>query len=112
MKDLKGVKAKLRELLGGEIILNTDEYTIYEGIAEKIEWIKEHRVVNHSRGEWASGEAHVNGCENRKGFLRTYLSKHRRVSKEYLQGYLDFLSLLMNERGRWFALLISDYLKA
>jgi hypothetical protein len=34
------------------------------------------------------------------------------VSKEYLQGYLDFLSLLLNERGRWFALLISDYLKA
>jgi len=25
---------------------------------------------------------------------------------------LDFLSLLLNERGRWFALLISDYLKA
>jgi hypothetical protein len=51
MKDLNGVKAKLRELLGGEVILNTDEYTIYEGITEKIEWIKEHRVVNHSRGE-------------------------------------------------------------
>jgi hypothetical protein len=31
MKDLKGVKAKLRELFGGEIILNTDEYTIYSG---------------------------------------------------------------------------------
>jgi hypothetical protein len=37
MKDLKGLKARLRELLGGEVILNTDEYTIYEGIAEKIE---------------------------------------------------------------------------
>jgi hypothetical protein len=50
------------------------------------------------------------------GSLRTYLRKHRGVSKEYLQGYLDFLSLLLNEilneRGRWFALLISDYLKA
>jgi hypothetical protein len=112
MKDLKGVKAKLRELLGGEVILNTDEYTIYEGITEKIEEIKEHRVVNHSRGEWSRGEEHVNGCENRNGFLRTYLRKHRGVSKEYLQGYLDFLSLLLNERGRWFALLISDYLKA
>jgi transposase-like protein len=112
MKDLKGVKAKLRELLGGEVILNTDEYTIYEGITEKIEWIKEHRVVNHSRGEWSRGEAHVNGCENRNGFLRTYLRKHRGVSKEYLQCYLDFLSLLLNEKSRWFALLISDYLKA
>ena len=62
--------------------------------------------------EWARGEAHVNGCENRNGFLRTHLRKHRGVSKEYLQGYLDFLGLLLNEIGRWFALLISDYLKA
>jgi len=42
----------------------------------------------------------VNGCENRNGFLRTFLRKHRGVSKTYLQGYLDFLSLLLNERGR------------
>jgi hypothetical protein len=78
MKDLKGVKAKLRELLGGEVILNTDEYTIYEGIAEKIEWIKEHRVVNHSRGEWSRGEAHVNGCENRNGFFEDIFKEAQR----------------------------------
>jgi len=39
------------------------------------------------------------------------LRKHRGVSKTYLQGYLDFLSLLLNERGRWFALFSSDYLR-
>jgi hypothetical protein len=38
--------------------------------------VKEHRVVNHRQGEWARGEAHVNGCENRNGFLRTFLRKH------------------------------------
>ena len=71
-------------------MLNTDEYTIYQGIAEEVEGVKEHRVVNHNLGEWAKGEAHVNGCENYNGFLQTFLRKHRSVSKTYLQGYLDF----------------------
>jgi len=56
--------------------------------------------LSDSQGEWARGEAHVNGCENRNGFLRSFLRKHRGVSKMYLQGYLEFLSLLLNERGR------------
>jgi len=104
------------EFKGGEgeaegMDLNTDEYTIYQGIAEEIEGVKEHWVVHHSQGEWAKGEVHVNGCENRNGFLRTFLRKHHSVSKMYLQGYLDFLSLLLNERGRWFALLFSNYLR-
>jgi hypothetical protein len=111
MENLKGVKVKLKEWIGGEVVLNTDEYTIYQGIAEEIEGVKGHWVVNHSQGEWARGEAHVNGCENRNGFLRTFLRKHRGVSKTYLQGYLDFLSLLLNERRRWFALFSSDYLR-
>ena len=110
MKDLKGMKVKLKELIGGEVIINTDEYTIYEGIAE-IEEVKEHRVVNHGEKEWARGEAHVNGSENRNGFLRAYLRRYRGVSKKYLQGYLDFLSLMLNEKGGWFVLLLSDNLR-
>jgi hypothetical protein len=106
MENLKWVKVKLKEWIGGEVVLNTDEYTIYQGIAEEIKGVKGHWVVTHGQGE-----AHVNGCENRNGFLRTFLRKHRGVSKTYLQGYLDFLSLLLNERGRWFALFSSDYLR-
>jgi hypothetical protein len=44
------------EAEGGEVMLNTDEYVIYQGIAEEIEEVKEHRVVNHHLGEWARGE--------------------------------------------------------
>lgn len=111
MKDLKGIKVKLKELISGEVIINTDEYTIYEGIAGEIEEVKEHRVVNHEEREWARGKTHVNGCENRNGFLRAYLRRYRGVSKKYLQGYLDFLSLILNEKGGWFALLLSDNLR-
>ena len=108
MKDLQGMKVKLKELIGGEVIINTDEYVIYEGIAE-VEGVKEHWVVNHKEKEWARGEAH--GSENRNGFLRAYLRRYRGVAKKYLQGYLDFLSLILNERGEWFALLFSDDLR-
>jgi hypothetical protein len=111
MKNLRGVKRKLKEWIRGEVVWNTDEYGIYRGIAEEIEKVKEHRVVSHRQGEWARGEAHVNGCENRNGFLRAFLRKYRGVSKTYLQGYLDFLSLLLNERGGWLAFLLSDHLR-
>jgi hypothetical protein len=111
MKNLRGVKRKLKEWIRGEVVWNTDEYGIYRGIAKEIEKVKEHRVVNHRQGEWARGEAHVNGCENRNGFLRAFLRKYRGVSKTYLQGYLDFLSLLLNERGGWLAFLLSDHLR-
>ncbi|MGB9659772.1 MAG: IS1595 family transposase, partial [Nitrososphaerales archaeon] len=65
---------------------------------------------DHCKKEWAKGDIHVNGCENRNGFLRAYLRKYRGVSKNHLQGYLDFLSLILNERGKWFVLILSDSL--
>ena len=52
MKDLKGIGEKMNGWIDGEVVLNTDEYIIYQGIAEGIGAIKEHRVVDHSKGEW------------------------------------------------------------
>ncbi|WP_448593937.1 hypothetical protein [Thermoflexus hugenholtzii] len=101
---------KRKGWMGGEVVVNTDEHIIDEGIAEEIEAVREHRVVDHRPGRWANGEAPVDGCENRKGFLRTFLRKHRGVSKGYLQGYLGFLSLLLNERGRQFTLSYPNHL--
>jgi len=56
-------------------VLNADEYTIYQGIAKEMEGVKEHWVVNHSQGEWARGEAHVNGCENPKWLSANFLEE-------------------------------------
>ncbi|MEM0506911.1 MAG: hypothetical protein QXW58_06630, partial [Thermosphaera sp.] len=53
------------------------------------------------------GDVHVNRCENRHSFLRSFLSKFRGVSKRYLQGYLSFLALLINMPTRWFSTLLS-----
>lgn len=110
MRNLQKVKVKLSGLITDEVIVNTDEYTIYEGIAEDIEEVLEHWVVNHGNKEWARGLAHVNGCENRNQFLKAYLRRYRGVSKKHLQGYLDFLALLLNEGDDWFDLILSDNL--
>jgi len=110
MRNLQKMKVKLSGLITGEVIVNTDEYTIYEGIADEIDNVLEHWVVNHGNKEWARGNAHVNGCENRNQFLKAYLRRYRGVAKKYLQGYLDLLALLLNEKTKWFNLVIlSDY---
>jgi transposase-like protein len=108
MKNFQGFVGKLQRLISGNVIVNTDEYTIYEGIAEKIPEIQEHHIVTHSSYEWANGDVHVNSCENRNGFIRCYLRRYRGVSKKYLQGYLDFLAFLLNEKDQWFELILSD----
>lgn len=108
MKNFKGFARKLQQLISGNVIVNTDEYTIYEGITEKIHEIQEHHIVTHSSYEWANGDAHINNCENRNGFIRAYLRRYRGVSKKYLQGYLDYLALLLNEKSQWFEIILSD----
>jgi len=55
------------------VIINADDYSIYEGIVGEIEGIVDHWIVNHSEKEWARGSAHVNGCENRNQSLKAYL---------------------------------------
>lgn len=62
MRNLRNMKVKLSKLISGKVILNTDEYTIYEGIADNVPEVVEHRVVNHGKGEWVRGDAHVNTC--------------------------------------------------
>ncbi|GBC72167.1 hypothetical protein HRbin02_01964 [Candidatus Calditenuaceae archaeon HR02] len=58
--------------------------------------------IKHSE-KYVDGEVHVNRCENRHSFLR----KFRGVSKKHLQGYLLFLTLLINMPTRWFSTLLS-----
>jgi len=108
MRNLQKVKVKLKRLITGPVIVNTDEYSIYKGIVHDIEKVLDHWVVNHSEKEWARGSAHVNGCENRNQFLKAYLRRYRGVSKKYLQGYVDFLSLLLNEGNSWYDIILSD----
>lgn len=70
----------------------------------------ERHAVDHSKGEYVRGDAHVNSAENFwshvKGSIR---GTHKKVSKQYLQSYLDGFVFHANNRGsdkaRFFALL-------
>ncbi|MCD6203765.1 MAG: transposase [Methanophagales archaeon] len=63
----------------------------------RVEVVKEHRFVNHSK-EYAKDGVHVNTAENRHGFLRAWLIKFRGVSKHYLRNYISFFELLFNSK--------------
>ncbi|WP_456394472.1 transposase [Thermococcus sp.] len=77
----------------------TDEYSVYDPLKEELgDVVETHERVNHSEKEFARGDVHVNTCENRHGFLRAYLMKYRGVSFRWLQGYLDFPALILNNR--------------
>jgi transposase-like protein len=80
---------KLKRLITEPVIVNTDEYSIYEGIVSGIEGVIDHWVVNHSGKEWTRGSVQVDGCENRNQFHKAYLRRYRGVSKNYLQDYVD-----------------------
>lgn len=109
-ENLKNFHRKINKHLTGKVTAITDDYTIYNRLKE-LEKVEEYLTVKHSEGEYAKGEVHVNGCENRHSFVRSFLVKYRGVSKHRLQGYLNFLSLKLNERHTWFKLLLSDRLK-
>ncbi|MBP1912511.1 hypothetical protein J2747_001835 [Thermococcus stetteri] len=100
------LKQRVGNLIAGELKVFTDECSIYDSLREGLGVINSHERVNHSEREFARCE-HVNSCENRHGFLRAYLRKYRGVSFRWLQAYLDFLALLLNNRWGWFPELIS-----
>ena len=75
-------------------ILCTDQYSIYDGIDESDE-IDGHLAINHDE-HYVVDDVHTNSCENRHSFLRSWLRRFRGVSKQHLQGYLNFFSLTLN----------------
>ena len=83
------------------VILCTDDHTIYDGIDE-YDGSEAHLAITHD-DTYVIGDAHANTCENRHRFLRQWLATFRGVSKHHLQGYLNFLSLLLTKSADWFS---------
>jgi hypothetical protein len=52
-----------------------------------------HDYVNHSIGEYARGDVHINNCENRASILRPWPSAHRGIFKDNLDTYLSLFQL-------------------
>lgn len=78
----------------------TDSYNIYNFL-RRLGY--QHERVNHSQGEYARGEVHVNGVEGLWSLLRDHLRIHRGVSKVYLPLYVARFEFTFNRRDqrRW-----------
>jgi transposase-like protein len=77
--------------------VHTDELNSYGGLKAKG---YQHKVVNHSRGEYVRGFCHVNGLENFwKHFKSAIRSTHIHVSKKHLYKYAKEFEFRFNSRG-------------
>jgi transposase-like protein len=92
--------------------VHTDELKSYKGL-KKAGY--NHQTVNHSAGEYASGETHVNNLENfwkhLKGSIR---STHIHVSKKHLHKYAKEFEYRFNSRenpSAMFPALVSQFPK-
>jgi transposase-like protein len=71
-----------------ESLIFTDEYTIYSHLEK---WDFQHKMVNHSAGEYAKDEdedgfceVHFNTMEGFWSLLRPWLRPHRGISQDKL----------------------------
>jgi transposase-like protein len=87
----------------------TDEYDIDCRLSQ---WGYEHKIVNHTAGEFARDEdgdgfheVHVNTIEGFWSLLRSWLRPHRGISQEKLPFYLGFFEYVHNVKKRGKALL-------
>jgi transposase-like protein len=59
-----------------------------------------HEFVNHSEGEYARGEAHVNNCECAANLYRMWIRKFMGVNKNNLEAYSKACELVINSRAK------------
>jgi transposase-like protein len=70
-------------------IVYTDNFTSYNVLND----LYRHGTVNHSIGEYARGEAHVNTCEEEFSIFRPFISIHRGVAKYNMPLYVSLYQL-------------------
>ncbi len=87
------------------LIVNTDEYTIYENLDSHPKVFK-HLTVNHASREYSNGISHVNNCECFHSIIKPYLRKHRGVSRRNLHLYISFYTFIYNHKSNWFSKLL------
>jgi len=74
----------------------TDDYPPYTLLGEEG---YSHETVNHSQGEYARGDIHINHDEAIVSLFKPWLAKHRGVSKRNLNLYAATFQTLYDMRG-------------
>ena len=81
---------EVRTHLNPSALLFTDDWQAYKPLRGEF---SDHRVINHSRGQYVNGSTHTNTVEGFFGNLKTGMrGAYKHVSARWLQSYLEGLS--------------------
>jgi len=100
LKVLESSDAPLKQIVcqnveGGSTVY-TDDYSPYKLLGEEG---YSHETVNHSQGEYARGDVHINHDEAIVSLFRPWLAKHRGVNKRNLRLYAATFQTLYDMRN-------------
>ncbi|HEU4392269.1 MAG TPA: IS1595 family transposase [Solirubrobacterales bacterium] len=88
----------VRANVNPDSIIFTDDWMAYKPLSREYAG---HRVVNHSAGEYVVGDVYTNTTEGFFGNLKTGMrGTYKKVSKKWLQSYLDEYAWRYNQRFR------------
>lgn len=79
-------------------MMYTDDYEAYARSLPMRGY--KHEFVNHSEGEYARGDTHVNNCECASNLYQMWMSKFMGVNKNNLEAYSKTCELVINSRAR------------
>jgi len=93
----KTLKSAIREMVGKESTIMTDEWKSYSGIGKDFEG--GHKVVNHGIGEFSNGDISTNTAESYFALLKRGVhGTFHHISKKHLGRYCDEFSFRWNHR--------------
>ncbi len=89
---------EVRTHLNPSALLFTDDWQAYKPLRGEF---SDHRVINHSRGQYVNGSTHTNTVEGFFGNLKTGMrGAYKHVSARSLQSYLDEYAWRHNAQRR------------
>ncbi len=90
------IQGIIKERVSFDAQIFTDEGAVYRHLTKT----HNHQIVIHSRGEYARGEAHINGIEGFWSLVkRQIIGQHHWVSIKHLRRYLDERVYSFNNRS-------------
>lgn len=93
----RAISAFVKESVEDGSTLMTDDYAAYQKVGHDYD----HRVVNHSKLEYARGLTHTNSMENFWSlFKRGIVGQFHKVSEKHLDRYLDEFTYRFNGRSK------------
>lgn len=93
-----GFSREVRANINPDSILYTDDWVAYKPLSREF---ADHRVINHSAGSYVEGSIYTNTIEGFFGNMKTGMrGAYKKVSRKYLQSYVDEYVFRYNARRR------------